>query len=66
MKGVSLQLGPYRFAPALWPTLTFGVVFPILLGLGYWQMHRAGEKQLLVERHATGEVMAPLTLIAGS
>lgn len=66
MKGVSLQLGPYRFAPALWPTLTFGVVFPILLGLGYWQMDRAGEKQMLVEQRAAGEVTAPLTLSAGS
>lgn len=66
MKGVSLQLGPYRFAPALWPTLTFGVVFPILLGLGYWQMHRAGEKQMLVEQRAMGEVTAPLTLSSGS
>ena len=66
MKGVSLQLGRYRFAPALWPTLTFGMVFPILLALGYWQMDRAGEKQALVEQRAAGEVTAPLVLGAGS
>ena len=58
----TLTFGPYRFAPSLWPTLAFLVVFPILLALGFWQTERAGAKQSLVERRAASEVTAPLDL----
>jgi surfeit locus 1 family protein len=60
----TLTFGPYRFAPSLWPTLAFLVVFPILLALGVWQTERAGVKQSLVERRAASEVTAPLDLEA--
>lgn len=66
MRSFTLQLGPYRFAPALWPSLVFAIVFPILLGLGYWQMSRAGDKQQLVERRAASEAVAPLQISADS
>jgi surfeit locus 1 family protein len=62
VKAFSLQFGRYRFAPALWPTLAFALVLPVLLGLGYWQMDRAAAKQALVEQRAASEVIAPLTL----
>jgi surfeit locus 1 family protein len=65
MKGLSLQLGPYRFAPALWPSVAFAALFPLLLSLGAWQMHRAVEKEALVEQRAAGEVAAPLQLQGG-
>lgn len=59
---LSLQFGRYRFAPALWPSIAFAAVFPILLGLGFWQMDRAGVKQDLVEQRASSEIRAPLVL----
>jgi surfeit locus 1 family protein len=59
-------LGPYRFAPRPWPTLAFLLLFPLLLGLGFWQMERAGEKQALVERRAAGEVTAVLDIDAAT
>ncbi len=58
----SLRIGRYRFAPNLWPSLVFLALFPLLLGLGYWQMQRAAEKQALVERRAAGEAGAALVL----
>jgi surfeit locus 1 family protein len=66
MKIPSVQIGRYRFAPALWPSLVFGLVFPILLSLGFWQMERAGAKQALVEQRAARELTAPLLLDAAT
>jgi surfeit locus 1 family protein len=62
MKIPPLRSARYRFAPSLWPSLAFAMVFPILLGLGFWQMERAGAKQELVERRAASELVAPLEL----
>lgn len=64
MRFPGLQIGNYRFAPAIWPTLAFALVFPILLSLGFWQMGRAEAKQALLEQRAAGEVGAPLVLDA--
>ena len=61
----AVQIGPYRFAPAFWPSVAFAVVFPILLGLGYWQMDRAVAKQALVEQRAATEIVAPLEIDVG-
>jgi surfeit locus 1 family protein len=66
MKIPGLQIGRYRFAPAFWPSVAFALVFPVLLGLGLWQMDRAGAKQALVEQRAAGEVTASLQLSADS
>jgi len=65
MKIPLLKIGRYRFAPTLWPSLAFFVAFPILLGLGYWQLQRAGEKQALLEQRAAGELEEPLQLRSG-
>jgi len=62
MKILPLHLGPYRFAPSLWPSVAFALIFPVLLSLGLWQMSRAGAKQELVEQRAASEVIAPLAL----
>lgn len=66
MKIPSLQLGRYRFAPGLWPTLAFIALFPLLLGLGLWQTERAAAKQALLEQRAAGELEAPLHLTGRS
>jgi surfeit locus 1 family protein len=57
-----LRLGRYRFAPALWPSVAFMLLFPLLIGLGVWQAERAGAKQELVEQRAASEIVAPLAL----
>jgi len=62
MKIPSIRLGPYRFAPAFWPSVAFALVFPVLLGLGYWQTDRAGAKQEMEERRAASDIIAPLAL----
>lgn len=56
------QFGAYRFAPSFWPSLIFAILFPVLLGLGFWQMERASAKQGLIERRAASEVIAPLAI----
>ncbi len=66
MKILPLKIGHYRFAPAFWPSLVFLAVFPSLLGLGFWQMQRAGEKQDLIERRAASEWAVPLQLRPGA
>ena len=62
MKPLTLKLGPYRFAPSLWPSVVFALVFPLLLGLGFWQADRAVVKKAMVEHSAATEVTAPLAL----
>lgn len=62
MKPLTLRIGSYRFAPTFWPTLTFLLLLPLLLGLGIWQTERAAAKQALVEQRAAGEAVAPLDL----
>jgi surfeit locus 1 family protein len=62
MKRDGLPLGPFRFAPGLWPTVAYLALLPILLGLGAWQLDRAAAKQALVEQRAGSEAMAPLDL----
>jgi surfeit locus 1 family protein len=57
-----LQLGTLRFRPSLWPTVAFLLLLPLLLGLGIWQLERAGVKQALVEQRAAGEVSPPIDL----
>ncbi|MCP5300131.1 MAG: SURF1 family protein [Chromatiaceae bacterium] len=58
----SITVGRYRFAPALWPTVAFVLLFPGLLALGAWQMERAHAKQLLVEQRAATELATPLAI----
>lgn len=46
-----------RFRPGLWPTLAVAALLPSMVALGFWQLHRAEEKQTLQEEYdarATG------------
>jgi surfeit locus 1 family protein len=62
----ALQIGAFRFRPSLWPTLAFVLLFPLLLGLGAWQIDRAAAKQALVDQRAQSEVHAPIDLNTAS
>ena len=41
----------WRFNPGLWPTLATVALFILLVRLGFWQLHRAEEKQELQRRY---------------
>lgn len=48
-----------RFRPGLLPTLVVAALLPLLLGLGCWQLQRAGEKrELLAEQAARSQAPA--------
>jgi surfeit locus 1 family protein len=42
-----MKIGAYHFKPGLWPTIAVICLFPLLLSLGNWQLHRADEKRAL-------------------
>ena len=54
-----------RFRPTLWPTLATLIVFPVLLGLGWWQLDRADFKQAQEARVAAEDARAPVVLGTG-
>lgn len=45
---MALSLSGISFRPGLYPTLAFVLLFPLLISLGIWQLHRAAEKQALI------------------
>ena len=51
---------PYRFRPKLIPTLAALILFPILISLGQWQVHRAAQKQLLQDTYSKRELATPV------
>jgi surfeit locus 1 family protein len=42
-----MRFGRYEFKPGLWPSMATLMVFPVLLGLGFWQLDRAEQKAAL-------------------
>ena len=40
-----MAIRTWRFRPTLWPTLATLALFPVLLGLGWWQLGRADFKE---------------------
>ena len=51
-----------RLRPALWPTLISLPIFVFSLGLGIWQMERREWKRDILDRIATNQAAAPMTL----
>ncbi len=54
-----------RFRPTLWPTLATLLVFPVLLGLGWWQLERADFKRTEEARLEVEDARTPALLGAG-
>jgi surfeit locus 1 family protein len=52
----------FRLRPALWPTLISLPILVVSLGLGVWQMERREWKRDILDRMATNQAAAPLTL----
>ena len=57
-----LAIGRYTFAPSLLPSLAFLVVLPILVKLGFWQLGRADEKQVMLENLQAKAHLPAMTL----
>jgi surfeit locus 1 family protein len=47
LKSLSMQAGKLTFKPALVPSLLTLLLLPVLLSLGFWQLRRAHEKEVL-------------------
>ena len=67
-KFTRLQIKNYVFSPKLLPCLTFCILFPLLILLGLWQIHRGEEKQhmqlqFLKQRQATPIYLNQLTTV---
>lgn len=57
-----LSLGPWQFRPSWLPSLAVLVVLPLLLSLGFWQLHRAETKQQLLDQFAARAQQSPQPL----
>ncbi|MES2142739.1 MAG: SURF1 family protein [Pseudomonadota bacterium] len=68
-KFAKLRIKNYFFSPKLLPCLVFFILFPLLISLGLWQIHRGKEKQLiqlqiLKQRQATPIYLNQLATVA--
>ena len=57
-----LKISQYRIRFNKIPSLVYFCIFPLLIGLGFWQLHRAEEKRILVNKQDLGEMTAALQL----
>jgi surfeit locus 1 family protein len=57
---LKLRVGPWQFAPTLWPTLATLFFFVLTLSLGNWQSGRAETKRALQARYDTAVSEAPI------
>lgn len=57
----SIASAMQRFRPGIAPTLVVLVLLPLMVGLGFWQLSRGHEKQLLVDRYAERRSAGPVS-----
>ena len=57
-----MQIAKWSFNPGLAPTLACLLVFPLLLGLGFWQLDRADQKQAILDEYIAKTVLEPVDL----
>lgn len=55
-----VHLFGYIFAPKLMPTIFTLALLPILISLGFWQLHRAQQKQMLINHYQLAHHYQPL------
>ena len=48
---MKIEFGPFIFSVTLIPLLAFLCLLPLFISLGFWQLGRAEEKQVLLEMH---------------
>jgi surfeit locus 1 family protein len=59
---VSIQFNNYCFAPTLFPSLMVILLFPILVYLGFWQIHRGNIKNQIQTTFSHRSISTPLDL----
>lgn len=57
-----MQIARWSFNPGLAPTLACLLMFPFLLGLGFWQLDRADQKQAILDEYIAKTVLEPVDL----
>lgn len=57
-----LRIGRFQWQAGLWPTLATAILIPLLVGLGFWQLDRAAQKQRLQAEYDRGQESAPIRL----
>ena len=57
-----LRIGRFQWQPGVWPTLATVVLIPLLVGLGFWQLDRAAQKQRLQAEYDRAQENAPIRL----
>lgn len=57
-----MRIGKWQFRPRLWPTVITAILFPLLILLGFWQLHRADYKRGLLQQYAQVASLTPLSL----
>lgn len=57
-----VTVGHYRFAAGLIPSVATLLLLPLLIGLGFWQVDRAEQKQALLDLYAARAAAAPVVL----
>lgn len=57
-----MRFAGFEFRPTLYPSIAFALLFPALLALGFWQLHRAVEKQTLLDDEASRQAHVTLDL----
>ncbi|WP_273824904.1 SURF1 family protein [Pseudomonas asplenii] len=50
------------FRPGVAPTLVVLLLLPVLVSLGFWQLHRGEEKRVLLDSHAQRRMAEPLSV----
>src|SRR3970282_1747564 len=53
---VRLRVGRLQLHAGLWPTLATLALLPLMIGLGMWQLDRAGQKQRLQAEYNRGHL----------
>lgn len=59
-----MRIGSFDFKPGLWPSVAMLVIFPILCGLGLWQLDRAAAKSERLDAYAQRQQSGPVDVDA--
>ncbi|MGH8378266.1 MAG: SURF1 family protein [Gammaproteobacteria bacterium] len=59
-----MRIGKWQFRPTLWPTVATVILFPVLIALGIWQLHRADYKRALLAQYREVTTLPPVSLNA--
>ncbi|MFQ5661271.1 MAG: SURF1 family protein [Gammaproteobacteria bacterium] len=57
-----MRIGVWQFSPKIWPTVATGLMFPLLVSLGFWQLDRADQKERLRQQFEQRIQSAPVDI----